>query len=235
MVAPPLPHNKLGSVFMFYIVRVISFSLLCILLLIFFGKKFLKLEVRKKVICILNFLIIFSLSISFPIESYFLSFETPEAAFQYQYLDEKIYKTIETEQGAFILYRHGYWPRAYVNKKDNRFYCKTPFTRTVWDSVYISENNNMSYSLETILNEAGEQLIVVSYPLGDYPNPQVTIEDNVQSEFIELPTVKGYRKYMYVVIPAGTDGYELTINGMNVKWDGKEWSSDWEGEVDSEE
>ena len=215
---------------MFFIVRIAVVLFSALLLLVISGKlrkRFFRLNLRKKAVCALFLIITIVFSFAVPLETYSLSFSTPEEAFRYQFLDKTIVEKIETENGAFIIYEDGIFDRyTYVNKREGRWYCKTPFVKTSREWIGIKNYEN-SFSITSILGENRERLVLIEFYPKYISKDAVKIEDNINSNFAYLCKEGRYTEhYFFTVVSGYAEGYKLTVDDMVASWDGQEWYSD---------
>ena len=85
-------------------VRLVIFGIISFALYIKFGREFMKISNKRKAIVLLTISLLFGILQSIPFEAPFLKFKTAEKSFEYSYFGEKIFKLIELNDSAFIIY-----------------------------------------------------------------------------------------------------------------------------------
>lgn len=187
---------------------------------IIFRKKLNSLVRYKKVLLIVVVMCIFFVSLLIPFESQIVKFGAPEQAFHYGFTNENIYKVLQDEDSAFIIYGNSITELNYtfINmNQDNSWEYTTPYKSTnkktiLFNRMFISQVTN---------NRQNKKLVIVNRDkILESDKAHIEVNDSLHSMFsnftLQYSSQDMYIDIYYTIIDANTTGYSLIIDGEMV-------------------
>lgn len=194
---------------LYYIVRVIIFAVIAAAFVLLNKFRIIKLNVWNCIIAVCAVIAVM-VTVSF-VENSVLRFSTPQAAFNYSNIGCTVYKTIEKDDSAVIIYAHS------KSSKDFALLCKDESGWLINSPGFTQENSEIlnSYEITTYkLSSVKKELLVITDTDSKKEENQIkTICDNCNSEFTKIPYISDESGTSYfAIIDYPVDNYCVYVN-----------------------